>query len=287
MAVREREPDDLQSIFSDDISAFFSSHVQHLKKRRKQRLSLLALKTVVESQETALIENNQDDDTLFEDSQPLVIPTSVNNVDDDTALNVATLPSDEFEGDLVLRRLQILLNRVDERGYLRSRQQVRFHDAFIRATSRVIYKSDWSSSRPRIVEKNGWEKTPSEILISTPRRFGKVRTALGRGRRGETEPSMRNHPCGIYIFAYGHFSTGNHTIRLRACIRRFCGPSFLPFYPFPGRRARRDPRADLLDRHLLLLARALQGPRNRRFQSRPSRFSETLGENGRVRIAPS
>ena len=47
-------------------------------------------------------------------------------------------------------------------------------------------------------------------------------------------------------------------------------------------------RAGLLfSRHLLLLARALKRPRNRRFQSRPSRFSETLGENGRVRIAPS
>ena len=162
------------AIFSDEVTALFASHVDHLKKRREVRIASLSLKTVVESEETAPERRADPEGSSYFVDQPLLIPISSNSADDDLALNAAMLPSDEFEGDLVLRRLQILLSRIDDRGYLRSRQQVRFHNAFIRATSRVIYKSDWSSSRPRIVERNGWEKTPSEVLISTPRRFGKV-----------------------------------------------------------------------------------------------------------------
>jgi hypothetical protein len=63
---------------------------------------------------------------------------------------------------------------IDERGFQRSSQQIRFHDSFVRATSRVIYRDDWAKSQPAIAKKNGWETTPSEILISTPRRFGKT-----------------------------------------------------------------------------------------------------------------
>jgi hypothetical protein len=170
-ALADEEP---RSIFSNDINAFFSSHVENLRKRRKARLASLALKTVVETEESAPTATNEPAEESFFADNPLVVPTRANNADDDLALNAQMLPTDLFQGDLVLRRLNILLERIDERGYLRSRQQVRFHDAFIRATSRVIYKEDWDSSRPRIVQRNGWEKTPSEILISTPRRFGKV-----------------------------------------------------------------------------------------------------------------
>lgn len=227
-------------IFGEEITTLFSSHVEHLKKRRKQRVSSLALKTVVESEETAQSERPAaGDDALFVDPQPLVIPVSTNSADDDLALNATMLPTDQFEGDLVLRRLQILLSRVDDRGYLRSRQQVRFHDAFIRATSRVIYKSDWSSSRPQIVERNGWEKTPSEILISTPRRFGKVRNALGMQKR----PSIYS----------------SHTLQYvsNACIRGSHIPSS-PSFPFcMPRRARCVPRAQTFSIAIFCSALAL------------------------------
>ena len=84
------------------------------------------------------------------------------------------LPTDEFEGDAALRTLNKLLSMVDDRGYQRSSQQLKFHHAFTRSTSRVIYRADWSKSQPKIMEKNNWDSTPSEILISTPRRFGKT-----------------------------------------------------------------------------------------------------------------
>jgi hypothetical protein len=53
-------------------------------------------------------------------------------------------------------------------------QQLEFHEAFKKATSRVIYKKDWETSKPRILEKHGWKNVKGEVLISTPRRFGKT-----------------------------------------------------------------------------------------------------------------
>ena len=78
----------------------------------------------------------------------------------------------------------------------RSPHQMKFHSAFERSTARVLYKDvseaiiqspfmlctdmcsclqDWGTQRPAIMKKNGWDKCSSEVLISTPRRFGKVR----------------------------------------------------------------------------------------------------------------
>jgi hypothetical protein len=55
-----------------------------------------------------------------------------------------------------------------------SEQQVSFHDSYIRACARVLYKADWTTAAPDIMRRNDWEACPSEILISTPRRFGKT-----------------------------------------------------------------------------------------------------------------
>jgi len=44
----------------------------------------------------------------------------------------------------------------------------------MKAAARVIYKGDWETDRPMIMEKYGWERCNSEVLISTPRRFGKT-----------------------------------------------------------------------------------------------------------------
>ena len=57
---------------------------------------------------------------------------------------------------------------------LQSPHQLKFHSAFERATARVIYRQDWATMRPAIMKKNGWPTCPSEVLISTPRRFGKT-----------------------------------------------------------------------------------------------------------------
>lgn len=60
-----------------------------------------------------------------------------------------------------------------------------FHSAFERCTARIIYKKDWATNRPAIMRHNKWNTCSSEVLISTPRRFGKVHShslALSRSR---------------------------------------------------------------------------------------------------------
>ena len=47
-----------------------------------------------------------------------------------------------------------------------------------RKTSRIFFKRDgpgaFARSHARLLEVNGWDATPQEILVSTPRRFGKT-----------------------------------------------------------------------------------------------------------------
>ena len=84
------------------------------------------------------------------------------------------LPRDEFQGDTNFRTLKALLKKVDERGFERSAHQLEFHENFFKASARVMYKDDWGVQKPRIMQKHGWEACPGEVLISTPRRFGKT-----------------------------------------------------------------------------------------------------------------
>lgn len=42
---------------------------------------------------------------------------------------------------------------------------MKFHSAFERCVSRVIYKTDWATSRPAIMRHNGWKKCSSEVMI--------------------------------------------------------------------------------------------------------------------------
>ena len=37
-----------------------------------------------------------------------------------------------------------------------------------------MYKDDWGVQKPAIMQKHGWSSCPGEVLISTPRRFGKT-----------------------------------------------------------------------------------------------------------------
>jgi hypothetical protein len=84
------------------------------------------------------------------------------------------LATDEYQGDANMRTLNTLLTIIDTMGFERSRHQLIFHDAFKKAVARVIYKEDWGSSKPLIMRKYGWTRCASEVLISTPRRFGKT-----------------------------------------------------------------------------------------------------------------
>ena len=47
--------------------------------------------------------------------------------------------------------------------------------AIARQHSAHVSGDDWGTQRPAIMKKNNWPTCPSEVLISTPRRFGKVR----------------------------------------------------------------------------------------------------------------
>jgi len=53
-----------------------------------------------------------------------------------------------------------------------------FHEAYIRAVSRVFFKADGDGAfmrgHQRLLQANGWSHIQSEVLISTPRRFGKT-----------------------------------------------------------------------------------------------------------------
>ena len=84
------------------------------------------------------------------------------------------LPTDRWIGCTRLRTLQALLKTIDERGFERSNQQLQFHAAFIAACARVIYREEYAVSFSSINKHNHWPNDSKEVLISTPRRFGKT-----------------------------------------------------------------------------------------------------------------
>jgi len=75
------------------------------------------------------------------------------------------LPEDKWHGCTNLRTLRTLLSMIDDRGFERSAHQMAFHSSFERCVSRVIYKKDWSTSRPAIMKHNEWPKCNSEVMI--------------------------------------------------------------------------------------------------------------------------
>lgn len=70
------------------------------------------------------------------------------------------------------------LRAIDQKGWNRSFHQRQFHDDFLRACARVFWKTEqagqFSRDHQRILELNGWDHLAQEILVSTPRRFGKT-----------------------------------------------------------------------------------------------------------------
>jgi len=80
-----------------------------------------------------------------------------------------------FDRMLSLRKA---LDALDRGGWERSYHQRVFHESFMNAVVRVLFKTDppgfFAQSYPRILELNTWTNIHQEILISTPRRFGKT-----------------------------------------------------------------------------------------------------------------
>lgn len=70
------------------------------------------------------------------------------------------------------------LEALDRRGWQRSFHQRMFHDNFIRSCARIFWKREphgtFAKDHQRILEANGWDHLSQEVLVSTPRRFGKT-----------------------------------------------------------------------------------------------------------------
>lgn len=75
-------------------------------------------------------------------------------------------------------KCRFALRCIDRRGWERSFHQRDFHEAFLKASTRVFWKSFGSGAfqrdYQRVLELNGWDELSQEILVSTPRRFGKT-----------------------------------------------------------------------------------------------------------------
>jgi len=85
------------------------------------------------------------------------------------------------EGMNGFKRIQLCrraLEALDKRGWDRSFHQRLFHEEYLKSCARIFFKRDgpgsFSNAHNRLLEVNSWESTPQEILVSTPRRFGKT-----------------------------------------------------------------------------------------------------------------
>ena len=151
----EEEAQGEERLLSSALFASFDAHVLAIDAARKRRRQMLTFRSAAE-------EDGQTEEVSADATQ-----------DEIDGLGV-WLPTDTMQGDVNMRTLEKLLKRVDQRGFERSAQQLEFHVAFMKAAARVIYRGSWETERPAIMRKYGWDKSNSEVLISTPRRFGKT-----------------------------------------------------------------------------------------------------------------
>lgn len=70
------------------------------------------------------------------------------------------------------------LEALDRRGWERSFHQRLFHDNFLRACAKIFWKTaedgEFQRCHEKILESNGWDSLRQEVLVTTPRRFGKT-----------------------------------------------------------------------------------------------------------------
>lgn len=156
-----------QQAICNDLFNLFDEHVLSTAAARKRRREELALKGSIEE---IVLEASSADGAAGASGAA----GSAAGGGDAEAYGTR-LSTDEYAGDTHLRTLKTLLKEVDKRGFERSAQQLEFHEAFMMATARVLFKDDWSLYRPDICNKYGWPADfGGEVMISTPRRFGKT-----------------------------------------------------------------------------------------------------------------
>lgn len=77
-----------------------------------------------------------------------------------------------------MQRCRDALAKLDERGWKRSYHQRLFHDDFLKACTRIFWKLEPAGTFARqhleILQRNNWTHISQEVLVSTPRRFGKT-----------------------------------------------------------------------------------------------------------------
>jgi hypothetical protein len=95
-----------------------------------------------------------------------------------TEMDVGSKSVLKTDGFQRIQQCNAALECMDRQGWDRSYFQRKFHDAFMRATARAFWKNEGAGQFARdhqtILETFKWETLAQEILISTPRRFGKT-----------------------------------------------------------------------------------------------------------------
>jgi hypothetical protein len=106
---------------------------------------------------------------------------NVQIVEINTAIQRHMIGSKVVEGMNGFKRMDLCrkaLEALDKRGWDRSFHQRLFHEEYLKSCARIFFKRDgpgaFANAHNRLLEVNSWESTPQEILVSTPRRFGKT-----------------------------------------------------------------------------------------------------------------
>jgi len=77
-----------------------------------------------------------------------------------------------------MQRCRDALAKLDSKGWKRSFHQRLFHDDFLKACTRIFWKLEPAGTFARqhleILQRNNWSHISQEVLVSTPRRFGKT-----------------------------------------------------------------------------------------------------------------
>jgi hypothetical protein len=98
-----------------------------------------------------------------------------------SGLSTAAAVSDSMpvtDGFKRIKDCHLALESMDRQGWDRSYFQRKFHDSFMQATARAFWKNEgngqFARDHQKILETFQWDNLAQEILISTPRRFGKT-----------------------------------------------------------------------------------------------------------------
>ena len=77
-----------------------------------------------------------------------------------------------------MRECRDALALLDTTGWNRSFHQRQFHEDFLKACTRTFWKMEpigsFAKMHQKVLQENSWEHLAQEVLISTPRRFGKT-----------------------------------------------------------------------------------------------------------------